>query len=97
MLSFTSMLLAPFEREPVKKKPVPPKSGPIIKARSQNQYRLILEGNILTTGEIASRRGISHMGCLSSLYQMEREGFIERKGVRAKEGKGKATILWGLK
>ena len=98
MLSFAGMLLAPFDaNKKERKKPVPPKSGPILKARSQGRYRLIMEGKTLSTGEIASIQGITHMGCLSSLYQMEKDGFIERKGLRAKEGKGKATILWGWK
>lgn len=72
-------------------------TGPqAIKAKAHGRYRLIMEGNELTTGEIAAKRGITHMGCLSSLYQMESEGLIERVGTRPTGGT-KPTVVWRWK
>ena len=95
---FAQMLLAPFDaNRKERKKPIPPKSGPVIKAKCQSRYRSIMEGQALTTGEIAAKQGLSHMGCLSTLYQLEKDNMIVRLGTRAKEGRGKATIVWGWK
>ena len=100
MLSFTDMLLAPItvasSKESMRGKKSHAKSRETIKANSRDRYRLIMEGNKLTTGDIASRRGITHMGCLSTLYEMEKEGLIERLGMKDSTG-SRQTVVWGWK
>lgn len=101
MLNLTGMLFATVAPLNAKKagggQAAVKKARDDIRNKSRGRYRLVMEGRELTTGEIAAKRGITHMGCLNSLYQMEAEGLIERVGLQKKEGPGKATIIWRWK
>jgi len=64
---------------------------------AEERYRAILAGAKVATGDIANRLGISHMGCLSTLYELEKRGRIRRAGIIARkdnEPKGRGQILW---
>ena len=75
MLSFTGMLLAPMlqqtKKESQRGKKGHAKSRQAMKVNTRGRYRLAMEGRELTTGEIANARGLTHMGCLSTLYELE--------------------------
>ena len=64
---------------------------------AEERYRAILYGAKVATGDIANRLGISHMGCLTTLYKLEKRGRIRRAGIIARkdhEPKGRGQILW---
>lgn len=96
-MNFSDMLKAPVlvatqEKKPRKYSNVGPS---LVRSRAEARYRLYLENNKLTTGQIAAKLGLSHMGCLCSLYDMEKRGVVERVGTIPKaNGKGRASILW---
>lgn len=67
--------------------------GPKIKQqKADKRYLDMLADGGLPTGTIASRLGISHMGCLNSLYSLEERKLIKRA---TKRGAHKA-IIWEL-
>lgn len=56
-------------------RPLGPKSR---RDKADARYIKMLENGPLLTGTIASRLGISHMGCLSSLYSLEERKIVRR-------------------
>ena len=101
MLSFAGMLLAPIaaqtKKESQRGKKGHAASRAAVKANTRGRYRLAMEDRELTTGEIACARNISHMGALSTLYELEKEGLVERAGTKPNTGTGKPTIVWRWK
>lgn len=68
--------------------------GAARKLQSQGRFRLIMEGQVpMSTGEIALKRGITHTGCLSCLYQLEKDGLVRQAGTRPSNG-NRHTTLW---
>ena len=70
-----------------------------LSSRIEKEYRDLLTGNPMTTGAIAAKRGLTHMGVLTSLYNMEARGVVKRVGVQPRPAsmpRGKGQIIWGL-
>ena len=49
-----------------------------------------------STTQISSKRGQNNSSCLSLLYDLEKEGFLERAGEGTRTGRGKCPIIWKL-
>lgn len=67
--------------------------------RADAKYKQLLTGKTLPTGDIAQRLGLSHMGCLTSLYNLEKRGLVERVGALPRRPSykslgGRGQILW---
>lgn len=94
-MNLIAMLSAvPMGRGTAVTKTRPPRTNSPIRKRSDEAYQHLLSGQALTTGEVAAKRGLTHMGCLCSLRKMEARGVVMRVGTRPKQGVGKAPIIW---
>lgn len=65
--------------------------------RAIKKYRDLLTGKKLTTSEISSAVGISHMGALTYLYSLEKRGFVRRAGILPRspwQRPGRGQIIW---
>lgn len=61
------------------------------------KYEALFTAGSLTTSEIANALGYSHMGCLSSLYKLEKRGRIKRIGIKERPPnapRGRGQIIW---
>ena len=68
--------------------------GPKIKQqKADKRYTNLLADGGLPTGKIASRLGISHMGCLMNLYSLEERKIVKREKPR---NNGHRAIIWEL-
>ena len=107
MLDFFGMLSAPVKPLVEKKEEPKPKRVTVQKNKTPwvdrrrkvyEKYRALMEGTVLSTGEIAGAMGYTHMGCLTSLYKMEKRGVIKRVGSRPRDhaygGRGQITWTW---
>lgn len=45
---------------------------------ADKRYIKLLSRGVQLTGTIANKFGLSHMGCLSSLYELEKRGIVKR-------------------
>jgi hypothetical protein len=82
------------------RKPPPPitkevykRSRATLSARADARWKAIFGEDALTTGQLAAKRGCSHMGTLSSMYKLEKRGLVVRAGLAPTNG-NKPTILW---
>lgn len=99
-MNFADMLKAPVVplvsiKEQRKARAV--RTSKIVQAKADGRYRLLMENNKITCAEIARKMGLSHMGCLSSLYKLEKRGLIKRVGWLPRPPDmhmGKGSILW---
>lgn len=66
------------------------------KAKTRGRYRQLLENTKRDTPEIAQKLGLTNAGCLSTLYDLEKEGWIVRAGLGTPTGlgRGKKPVLW---
>ena len=76
-----------------------PKNKPWL-SRQKNvteKYRQIMVGQKLTTSQVASRAGISHMGALTYLYELEKRKLVKRDGIMERPEnamRGRGQIIW---
>lgn len=66
------------------------------KAKVRQWFNENMKAEHWTTTQIASKRGQENSSCLSLLYDLEKEGFLERAGEGVRTGRGKYPIIWKL-
>ena len=66
------------------------------KAKVRQWFNENMKAEHWTTTQIASKRGQENSSCLSLLYDLEKEGFLERAGEGVRTGRGKCPIIWKL-
>lgn len=69
----------------------------VVRQRADERYFGLLNGREMASPEIAMALGLTCMGCLTSLYRLEKRGKIKRAGIRprpAGSSYGKPAILW---
>ena len=103
MLNLFDMLSAPvkplMEKKEAPKRAVPiPTNKPWLSRRDKAdaKFRALLKDGPKSTGEISGAFSYTHMGCLTSLYRMEKRGLVKRVGSRPRDGGigGRGQILW---
>lgn len=99
-MNLAAMLVAANAPVAKGRKPPPPmtketykRSRATLSARSDARWKAIFGKDTFTTGQLAAKRGCSHMGVLSSLYKLEKRGMVKRAGLAPTNG-NKPTILW---
>jgi hypothetical protein len=99
-MNLAAMLVAANAPLATGRKPPPPitkeaykRSRATLSARATARWKAIFGEASLTTGQLAAKRGCSHMGALSSLYKLEARGLIVRDGLAPTNG-NKPTIVW---
>ena len=99
-MNVASMLMAASTAAPKKRKAPPPitkeaylRSRATLSARSDARWKALFGDGEYTTGQLAAKRGGTHMGVLSSLYKLEKRGKIKRTGLAPTNG-NKPTVLW---
>lgn len=99
-MNIAAMLAAANSATASGRKPPPPMTAEVHKrsratlsARATARWKTIFGKDALTTGQLATKRGCSHMGALSSMYKLETRGLVVRAGLAPTNG-NKPTILW---